>query len=122
MDTLRDIAFPYRAKKSFGAASFALLFLVLLVEIEALFLIAIGLIAHRFDMFLELQPALLPCACLIALSAATVFWWRARRWTRTKIELLNVWAQGGVAGGGSAYGEKLARKRMPSRVDGVRDS
>jgi hypothetical protein len=122
VDRLGDIAFPYRAKKSFGAASFALLFLVLLSEIELLFLIALGVIAHRFDLFVDLQPTLLPVACLIALAAATVFWWRARRWTRTKIELLNVWAQGGTAGGGAAYGEKLALKRMPKRVDGMRES
>lgn len=122
MSRLGDIAFPYRAKRSFGAASFALIFLVILLEIEALVLVALGVIAHRFDLFIDLQSVVLPAACVIALAAATVFWWRARRWTKHKIELLNVWAQGGTAGGGSAYGEKLALKRMPKRVDGMRES
>lgn len=122
MSSLLDIAFPYRQKKSFGAASFALLFLLILVEVEALFLVALGVIAHRFDLFVDLQTILLPGACFIALSAATVFWWRARRWTKTRVELLNVWAQGGMAGGGTAYGEKLARKRLPKRLDGMRES
>ena len=122
MSSLLDIAFPYRQKKSFGAASFALLFLLIIVEVEALFLVALGVIAHRFDLFVDLQTILLPGACFIALSAATVFWWRARRWTKTRVELLNVWAQGGMAGGGTAYGEKLARKRLPKRLDGMRES
>lgn len=122
MSRLGDIAFPYRAKRSFGAASFALIFLVIILEVEALVLIALGVIAHRLDLFVDLQPVLLPAACVIALAAATVFWWRARRWTKNKIELLNVWAQGGTGGGGSAYGEKLALKRMPKRVDGMRES
>ena len=117
-----DIAFPYRVKKSFGAASFALIFLVIMAEIEALVLVALAVIAHRFDLFVDLQPVLLPSACVVALAAATVFWWRARRWTKTKVELLNVWAQGGTTGIGTAYGEKLARKRMPRRLDGMRDS
>ena len=122
MRRLGDIAFPYRAKRSFGAASFALIFLVIIVEVEVLFLVALGVIAHRFDLFVDLQSVLLPGACVIALSAATVFWWRARSWTKTKIEMLNVWAQGGTAGGGAAYGQKLALKRMPKRVDGMRES
>lgn len=122
MSGLLDIAFPYRKKKSFGAASFALLFLLIIVEVEALVLVALGVIAHRLDLFMELQTVLLPGACVIALSVATVFWWRARRWTQTKIEMLNVWAQGGTAGGASAYGQKLALKRMPKRVDGMRES
>jgi hypothetical protein len=122
MSGLLDIAFPYRAKKSFGAASFALIFLVIILEVEALCLVALAVIAHRFDLFVELQPALLPAACLIALSTATVFWWRARTWTKNKIELLNVWAQGGTRGLGSEYGQKLALKRMPKRVDGMRES
>jgi hypothetical protein len=122
MSSLLDIAFPYRQKKSFGAASFALLFLVIVIEVEALFLVALGLVAHRFDLFVDLQTILFPGACFVALCAATVFWWRARRWTRTRVELLNVWAQGGTAGGGTAYGEKLARKRMHKRVDGMQES
>ena len=122
MSSLLDIAFPYRRKKSFGAASFALIFLIIVVEVEALFLVALGVIAHRFDLFVDLQAVLLPGACFIALSAAVVFWWRARSWTKTRVEMLNQWAQGGTAGGGAAYGERLARKRMPRRVDGMRES
>jgi hypothetical protein len=50
---------------------------------------------------------ILPGACLVALSAAGVFWWRARSWTKQRIEMLNLWAQGGTA-----YGERLAKSRQ----------
>ena len=103
-----DIAFPYRAKRSFGAASFALIFLVIIAEVEALVLIALGVVAHRFDLFVDLQEVVLPGACLIALSAAGVFWWRARAWTKTRVEMLDLWA-----GGGTSFGERLAKSRTP---------
>jgi len=102
-----DVAFPYRAKKSFGAASFALIFLVIIVEVEALTLVALGVVAHRFDLFVDLQEVIIPGACLIALSASTVFWWRARVWSKSRVEMLNLWA-----GGGTAYGEQLAKHRQ----------
>lgn len=106
MGGLADIAFPYRAKKNFGAASFALIFLVLILEIEALVLVALGVIAHRLDLFLALQEVVLPGACLISLAASTVFWWRARAWSKARIDMLELWA-----GGGTSYGERLARQR-----------
>jgi hypothetical protein len=103
-----DIAFPYRAKKSFGAASFALIFLVIILEVEALVMVALGIVAHRFDLFVDLQEVILPGACLIALSASGVFWWRARAWSKQRIEALDLWA-----GGGTAFGERLAKSRPP---------
>lgn len=103
-----DIAFPYRAKRSFGAASFALIFLIIIGEVEALVLVALGVVAHRFDLFVDLQEVILPGACLIALSASTVFWWRARAWSKSRIDTLALWA-----GGGSAFGERLAKNRPP---------
>ena len=102
-----DIAFPYRIKKRFGAASFALIFLVLLAEIELLVFIALAVVAHRLDLFTGLQPIILPAACLLALAAAGVFWWRARSWTKQRVDMLNLWAQGGTA-----YGERLAKSRQ----------
>jgi hypothetical protein len=110
MTDLLDIAFPHRTKRSFGAASFALIFLILLGEIEALVFVALAVVAHRLDLFMDLQPITLPGACLVALSAAGVFWWRARQWTRQRIEMLNLWAQGGTA-----YGERLAKSRQQQR-------
>ncbi|HKW78832.1 MAG TPA: hypothetical protein VJQ09_06995 [Candidatus Limnocylindria bacterium] len=107
MSGLMDIAFPYRQKKSFGAASFALIFLVLIFEVEALTFLALGIVAHRLDLFVDLQEVILPGACLIALSASIVFWWRARAWTRQRVEMLNLWA-----GGGTAFGERLAKTRQ----------
>ena len=107
MSGLLDVAFPHRIKKSFGAASFALIFLVLLAEIEALVFVALAIVAHRLDLFMDLQPIIFPGACLVALSAAAVFWWRARQWTKQRVEMLNLWAQGGTA-----YGERLARSRQ----------
>ncbi len=103
-----DIAFPYRAKKTFGAASFALIFLVIIGEVEVLVLIALGVVAHRFDLFVDLQEVILPGACLIALSSSAVFWWRARAWTKQRVEMLDLWA-----GGGTAFGERLAKSRTP---------
>jgi hypothetical protein len=107
---LLDIAFPYRAKKSFGAASFALIFLVIIAEVELLVLVALGVVAHRFDLFVDLQDVILPGACVIALSAAAVFWWRARAWTKARVEMLDLWA-----GGGTAFGERLAKSRTPNK-------
>jgi hypothetical protein len=107
VSSLLDIAFPYRIKKSFGAASFALIFLILLAEIELLVFIALAIVAHRLDLFVDLQPIVLPGACLVALMAAGVFWWRARRWTKQRVDVLNLWAKGGTA-----YGERLVKSRQ----------
>jgi hypothetical protein len=104
---LLDVAFPYRIRRSFGAASFALIFLVLLAEVEVLVFIALAVVAHRLDLFVDLQPLILPVACLVALSAAAVFWWRARSWNKKRVDDLNLWAQGGTA-----YGERLVRSRQ----------
>jgi len=104
---LLDVAFPYRAKKIFGAASFALVFLLIVAEVEALVLLALGIVAHRFDLFVALQEVVFPGACFVALTAATAFWWRARGWSKRRIEMLNLWA-----GGGSAFGERLAKSRQ----------
>jgi hypothetical protein len=107
MASLLDVAFPYRIKRRFGAASFALIFLVLLAEIELLVFVALAIVGHRLDLFMGLQPIILPAACLLALAASAVFWWRARSWTKQRVELLNLWAQGGTA-----YGERLAKSRQ----------
>lgn len=105
-----DVAFPYRIRRRFGAASFALIFLVLLAEIELLVFVALAIVARRLDLFTGLQPIIFPGACLVALAAAGVFWWRARSWTDQRVEVLNLWAQGGTA-----YGERVARSRQQQR-------
>jgi hypothetical protein len=110
MGSLMDVAFPYRIKRSFGAASFALIFLVLLAEIEVLVFIALAIVAHRLDLFVELQPMVLPGACLVALTAAGVFWWRARKWTQQRVDVLNLWVEGGTA-----FGERLAKSRQQGK-------
>jgi heme/copper-type cytochrome/quinol oxidase subunit 1 len=107
MSGLLDIAFPYRIKKRFGAASFALIFLTLFAEIELLVFIGLAIVARRLDLFTGLQPIVLPGACLVALAAAGVFWWRARSWTNERVETLNLWAKGGTA-----YGERLLKSRQ----------
>lgn len=104
---LLDIAFPHRVNRTFGAASFALVFLMSVLEIEALVLLALGVVAHRFDLFVAVQEVLLPAASIIAFAAATVFWWRARSWSRKRVQSLSQWA-----GGGSAFGERLAKSRQ----------
>lgn len=103
---LFDIVFPRRAGRTFGAASFALVFVMSVLEIEALVLLALGVVAHRFDLFVAVQQVLLPAACVVALAAATVFWWRARAWSKKRVQSLSQWA-----GGAGAYGERLARTR-----------
>lgn len=105
--TLGDIAFPYRRQRRFGLASFALVFLVLVGEIELLVLIALGLVAKRFDLFLALQPVVLPAAVLVSLAAAAVFAWRARRWTDERMRSLGEWGSGA-----SSFAERLAQSRQ----------
>ncbi len=107
MTSLLDIAFPHRANRTFGAASFALVFLIAVAEIEALVLVALGVIAHRFDLFVAVQQVLFPAACVIALASAAVFWWRARAWSKKRVQSIEQWA-----GGGSAFGERLAKSRQ----------
>ncbi len=102
-----DVAFPYRIKRKFGAASFALIFLILLAEIEALVFVGLAIVAHRLDLFMDLQPIVLPGACLVALSAAGVFWWRARAWSKQRVDVLNLWTKGGTA-----YAERVVRSRQ----------
>ncbi|HEV8534657.1 MAG TPA: hypothetical protein VGR87_02905 [Candidatus Limnocylindria bacterium] len=104
--SLVDIAFPYRRKRSFGAASFALTFLVLLFEVEALVFVGVVLVARQLQMWWDLQHLVFPVACLISLSATAVFWWRARAWSKERIATLNAWARGGTT-----FGQQLAQKR-----------
>ena len=94
MNEFLDIAFPYRRRRTFGASSFALIFVTIVLEVEALTLIAVGIVAHRFDLFVDLQPVVFPSACGVALAAAAVFWWRARQWTRNRVHMLDLWAGG----------------------------
>ena len=96
--SLIDIAFPYRAKRTFGAASFALVFLTIVLEVESLTLVALAIVVRRLDLFIELQDVILPSACFISLATTTAFWWRARAWSRQRVEMLNVWAGGATAG------------------------
>lgn len=101
---LADIAFPYRAKRAFGAASFALLFLTLLAEIELLALIGMA-VSGRVGLFFELQPVIVPAAVLVSLAAAAVFAWRARGWTKTRMETVRLYTSQA-----SGYAERLAQQ------------
>ena len=109
--SLLDIAFPYRTKRSFGAASFALVFLMLVIEAEIVVFIGLGIIAHRVDLFIDLQPDILPAAVLVSLITSGVFAWRARAWSKTRIEGLRDW--GGAAT--SSYAEKIAARRTTNQ-------
>jgi hypothetical protein len=105
--SIGEILFPYRAKRSFGVISLAFLFLVLLAEIELVVFVGLGLVAHRADLFIDLQADILPAAVIVSLVSSSVFAWRARAWTRARIAGISEW--GGPAS--SAYGEKLAARR-----------
>ena len=105
--SLGDIAFPYKAKRSFGIVSFCFVFLMLILEAEIVVFIGLGIIAHRIDLFLDLQPDILPAAVLVSLVASGVFAWRARAWSKARIEGLREW--GGAAT--TSYAEKIAARR-----------
>jgi hypothetical protein len=104
--SLIEIAFPYRRRRSFGAASFAFTFLVLLFEVELLAFIGIALAARQLQLWWDLQPVVLPTACLVSLAAAAVFWWRARAWSKRRVETAEAWARGGTT-----FGQQLSEKR-----------
>ncbi len=103
--SLVEIAFPYRRRRAFGATSFALTFLVLVFEIELLALIGIGL-AAGVGLWWDLQPLVFPTACLVSLMTALVFWWRARTWSRHRVQTLEAWARRGPT-----FGQQLTEKR-----------
>jgi hypothetical protein len=106
VSSLIDIAFPYRRRRSFGAASFAFTFLVLLLEVEILAFIGVAIAARQLQLWWDLQPVVFPTACLVSLAAAIVFWWRARSWSKQRVETAEAWARDGMT-----LGEQLAQKR-----------
>jgi hypothetical protein len=106
LTSLIDIAFPYRRRRTFGAASFAFTFLVLLLEVELLAFVGVAMVARQPQLWWDLQPIVFPTACLVSLAAATVFWWRARSWSRQRIQIAEAWARGGTT-----FGQQLAQKR-----------
>jgi hypothetical protein len=106
MTSLIDIAFPYRRRRSFGAASFAFTFLVLLFEVELLAFIGVAIAARQLQLWWDLQPIVFPTACLVSLAAAGVFWSRARSWSKQRVAVAEAWGRGGTT-----FGEKLAQER-----------
>ncbi|MDQ2914819.1 MAG: hypothetical protein M3T56_16450 [Chloroflexota bacterium] len=105
MSSLIDIAFPHRRRRSFGAASFAFTFLVLLLEVELLAFIGVAIAARQLQLWWDLQPIVFPTACLISLAAAIVFWWRARSWSKHRVETAEAWARSGPT-----LGQQLAQR------------
>ena len=105
MTSLIDIAFPYRRRRSFGAASFAFTFLVLLFEVELLAFIGVAIAARQLQLWWDLQPIVFPTACLVSLAAAAVFWWRARSWSKQRVATAEAWARGGAT-----FGQQLTEK------------
>lgn len=105
--SLADLAFPYRANRQFGAASFSFIFVVLLAEIELL-TVAGFLLAGRIDLFLALQYLFFPAAALVSLAASAVFTLRARSWTRKRLALI-----GEYGAGAAGFGERLAQRPRP---------
>jgi hypothetical protein len=106
MTSLIDIAFPYRRRHSFGAASFAFTFLVLLFEVELLVAIGVAIATRQLQLWWDLQPIVLPTACLVSLATAAVFWWRARAWTKKRIAMAVAWSRRGTT-----FGQEVAQKR-----------
>ncbi len=54
----------------------ALLFLLLVDEIEGIVFVAVGIVLHRVDLFLAAQDALFPAAVLVAAAASVARNWR----------------------------------------------
>lgn len=106
MSSLIDIAFPYRRKRSFGAASFAFTFLVLVFEVELLAFIGVAIAARQPQLWWDLQPIVFPTACLVSLATAGVFWWRARAWSKHRVAVAEAWSRGGMT-----FGQQLAERR-----------
>src|SRR6266513_1814261 len=106
MSSLIDIAFPYRRRRSFGAASFAFTFLVLLFEVELLAFVGVAVAARQLQLWWDLQPVEFPTACLISLAAAAVFWWGARSWSKQRVAIAETWGRGGAT-----FGQHLAQRR-----------
>jgi len=57
-------------------ASAALLFLLLVDEIEGLVFVALGVLLHRLDLFLQAQDVLFPAIVLVAGAVSLVRNWR----------------------------------------------
>jgi hypothetical protein len=100
---LLDILFPYRVGRDFGVTSFALVFVVIFLEVDLI--VALALI-QRLDLFVEMQIAIIPAAVLVSLISAAVFTWRARAWTRARIKRLGARTPDAVE-----YAERLAQQR-----------
>lgn len=60
-------------------ASAALLFLLLVDEIEGLAFVAVGILLGRVDLFLAMQDALLPAVVLVAGATSLARNWRRRQ-------------------------------------------
>ena len=102
---IRDLAFPHRTGRQFGVMSFALVFVVLFLEIEAV--VAVGLLlAGRIGLFLDFQPLIVPAAVLVSLVTAAVFAWRARTWTRRRMARIVGKPDSAVSG----YAERIAQQ------------
>jgi membrane protein implicated in regulation of membrane protease activity len=105
--SLGDIAFPHKRQRPFGVVSFSFVFLMLVLEAELVVFIGLGIIAHRVDLFVDLQQDILPAAVLVSLVASTVFAWRARAWSKARIESLRDYSTPAT----TSYAEKIAARR-----------
>lgn len=73
------VAFLLGLARQRSIASAALLFLLLVDEIEGLVFVAIGVVLHRMDLFLASQDALFPAVVVVAGVASLARNWHRRR-------------------------------------------
>lgn len=59
-------------------ASAALLFLMLVDEIEGIAFVAVGVVLHRLDLFLAMQDAVFPAVVAVAATVSLARNWRRR--------------------------------------------
>ena len=75
---LKEVVFPLRYDRPYGPASAAFLLLVVFAEIEGLAFTALGILAGRTDLFLDLQYPIAPAAFLVAFATAAAVWFQQR--------------------------------------------
>lgn len=102
---LKEVVFPVRHDRPYGVASGAFLLLVVVGEVEALALVGLGVVAHRLDLFLALQPAIAPAAFLVAVVAAIAIGFQQRA-VRSRIRR---YAE--ATSDVSAFAERVAARR-----------
>jgi hypothetical protein len=72
------IAYLVNLARARSLAAAALLFLLLVDEIEGMVFVVVGIVLHRVDLFLAMQDSLFPAVVVVAAVASAARNWRRR--------------------------------------------